>query len=120
MARRRRSYRRSYAPRRSYSAPRRRRSYRSGGGGRGQALRIVLQQPGGMGMGAQRPPFGTFQPTAMFNPFMMPYYGQGAPMPAQGGPGIPGARMVINPMGVPGDIPEDGPATPAPPTRGTK
>lgn len=91
MARRRSSYRprRSYS-RRSYRAPARRSRSRSGG----QTLRLVLQQPQ-----AARPraPFGTFQPTALFNPFMQPYYGMGAPDPSMGGPGIPGARMIINP-----------------------
>jgi len=94
MARRRSSYRprRSYS-RRSYRAPARRRSRSSG-----QTLRLVLQQPS---MARPRAPFGTFQPTAMYSPFMMPYLGQGAPFPQQGGPGIPGARMVINPMQAP-------------------
>lgn len=102
--------RRSY--RRSYSAPRRRRSYsraprrRSSGSGRAQQIRLVLQQPQ---MRAPRAPFGSFQPTALYSPFMAPYVGQGAPWPAQGGPGIPGARMVINPVPAPGSGPESGP-----------
>lgn len=111
MARRRSSYRprRSYSrSRSSYRAPARRsRSRRSGGG---QTLRLVLQQPS---MARPRAPFGSFQPTALFgqglyNPFMAPYMGEGAPWPQQGGPGVPGARMVINPVQAPADVPDGG------------
>lgn len=106
MARRRRSYRRSYA-RRSYSRAPRRRSSSSRGSRAGNTIRLVLQQPG-MGAGARpRAPFGTFQPTALYSPFMAPYLGMGAPWPQQGGPGIPGARMVINPVPSP-DVPDGG------------
>lgn len=101
MARRRRSYRKSY----SYgSRSRRRRSSSSYGrrsGGRAQTIRLQFQQPA-----APRPPFGSFSPSA-FGPFGMmgpgAAFGQqfaapGAPHPAMGGPGVPGARMVINPI----------------------
>lgn len=106
MARRRRS---SYRPtrRRSYSSARR--SYSSRGRARsssrrrgvGQTLRLVLQQPQ-----QPRSPYGSFTPTSMFGAGLLPpgfqspgYVGQGAPHPAQGGPGVPGARMVIRDPG---------------------
>lgn len=111
MARRRSSYRpqrRSYS-RRSYRAPARRSRSRSGG----QTLRLVLQQP--QAMARPRAPFGTFQPTALFNPFMVPFYGTGAPGVEQGGPGVPGARMIINPVQSPAnvEVPDGGGALPS-------
>lgn len=103
MARRRRSYRKSYSygsrgrsRRRSY-APRRRSSYGARRGG--NTIRLQLMNPQ-----APRPPFGTFTPSAM-GPFGMLGMAQGggsmapgAPPVQQGGPGVPGARMIINPI----------------------
>jgi hypothetical protein len=105
-----RSSRRSYAPKKRYSSSRKRASggrRRSSGG---QTLRLVLQNPG---MQAQpRPAFGTFMPSFMQSYLQNAGMGHfpggmpgsesvtlpGAPGTAQGGPGIPGARMVINRM----------------------
>jgi hypothetical protein len=122
-----RSSRRSYAPKRRYSSSSSKRS-RSGyskrrSGGSGQTLRLVLQNPGMQT--TPRPAFGSFMPSFMQSYFQnagMAAPGQfppggamesitlpGAPGTAQGGPGIPGARMVIN------RLPRDPRATYVPP-----
>lgn len=93
------SRRRSYSSGRRYSsrgrATRRSSSRRSPS----QTLRLVLQQPGA---GPTRPPFGTFAPTALAglfgqgDPGPQSFTAAGAPHWTMGGPGVPGARMVIN------------------------